>query len=342
MQIRACLIVVGILLATAVTRAQPVFTGAEIFPPEEFAARRARVMARDRRRRRDPPGHDRAARRAAAPPEQPVLLPDRRRRTARDRRDRRAHEAHDAVPAAAQRAARAADVRPGLVAGRRAGEGHRDSTRSSRGTSSPAVARHSRGTDRTIYTPFAPKCSARRRRAIRAALWRATNADPWDGRASREEAFVAKLKAAAPALGGQGPRPDRRRPCASSRARARSRSSARRRASPALGIMEAMRDARPGMHEYELQARRGVRRSRSPARYGAVVLRADRHRDEHVLLALPQEHGGAAGRRPGAVRLRARLQVLPVGRHAGVSRERHGSRRASASSTRSTCACTRR
>src|SRR4029453_14842563 len=30
----------------ALPSAQPVFTGAEIFPPEEFAARRARVMER--------------------------------------------------------------------------------------------------------------------------------------------------------------------------------------------------------------------------------------------------------------------------------------------------------
>src|SRR3954464_2943076 len=39
----ACALLALVLLA-AVPRAQPVFTGAEIFPPEEFAARRARVM----------------------------------------------------------------------------------------------------------------------------------------------------------------------------------------------------------------------------------------------------------------------------------------------------------
>jgi hypothetical protein len=32
--------------AIASMRAQPVFTGADIFPPEEFAARRARVIDR--------------------------------------------------------------------------------------------------------------------------------------------------------------------------------------------------------------------------------------------------------------------------------------------------------
>ena len=35
----------GVVLA-ATLLAQPVFRGTEIFPPEEFAARRARVMAR--------------------------------------------------------------------------------------------------------------------------------------------------------------------------------------------------------------------------------------------------------------------------------------------------------
>src|SRR5687768_3889195 len=37
--------VAGVAILTALPSAQPVFTGAEIFPPEEFAARRAKVMA---------------------------------------------------------------------------------------------------------------------------------------------------------------------------------------------------------------------------------------------------------------------------------------------------------
>src|SRR6188768_4159016 len=35
----------ALLLAAAMPSAQPVFTGSEIFPPEEFAARRVRIMA---------------------------------------------------------------------------------------------------------------------------------------------------------------------------------------------------------------------------------------------------------------------------------------------------------
>src|SRR5204863_1980222 len=38
-------LVAGLLVLAQAPSAQPVFTGAEIFPPEEFAARRARVMA---------------------------------------------------------------------------------------------------------------------------------------------------------------------------------------------------------------------------------------------------------------------------------------------------------
>src|SRR5580765_7553001 len=38
-------ILLGILACPAMSFAQPVFTGTEIFPPEEFAARRAKVVA---------------------------------------------------------------------------------------------------------------------------------------------------------------------------------------------------------------------------------------------------------------------------------------------------------
>ena len=40
----ASVVMLGVAAAAALL-AQPVFRGAEIFPPEEFAARRAKVMA---------------------------------------------------------------------------------------------------------------------------------------------------------------------------------------------------------------------------------------------------------------------------------------------------------
>ena len=51
------------------------------------------------------------------------------------------------------------------------------------------------------------------------------------------------------------------------------------------GIIAAMRDARPGVHEYELQAEAEYVFKKEGA-LGAVVLRADRDRQEHLLHAL--------------------------------------------------------
>ena len=48
MRSRQLLLIAGLFvlfISGTMPSAQPVFTGAEIFPPEEFAARRARVIA---------------------------------------------------------------------------------------------------------------------------------------------------------------------------------------------------------------------------------------------------------------------------------------------------------
>ncbi len=86
-----------------------------------------------------------------------------------------------------------------------------------------------------------------------AALARATKADPWDARASREDAFVANLKAAAPRsdLEDLDPILDGLRATKSAREIAVIREATRL---AGLGIIEAMRDAEPGMYEYQLQA----------------------------------------------------------------------------------------
>src|SRR5436309_15650604 len=44
MRMRVCVTLMGLAAIGTLPTAQPVFTGAEIFPAEEFAARRARVM----------------------------------------------------------------------------------------------------------------------------------------------------------------------------------------------------------------------------------------------------------------------------------------------------------
>jgi Xaa-Pro aminopeptidase len=106
---------------------------------------------------------------------------------------------------------------------------------------------------RAIFTPLRPEVLGEASSSDPAALWRATRADAWDGRVSREEQFVQKLKAASPrsTVADLDPIVDQLRTIKSAREIAVIREATR---ITGLGIMEAMRDARPGMKEYELQA----------------------------------------------------------------------------------------
>jgi Xaa-Pro aminopeptidase len=106
---------------------------------------------------------------------------------------------------------------------------------------------------RTIYATFRPEVLGSASSSDSTALARATKNDPWDGRISREEAFVEKLKIAAPEseIKNLDPILDLMRGTKSPREIAIIREATR---ITGLGIMEAMRDCRPGMHEYELQA----------------------------------------------------------------------------------------
>jgi Xaa-Pro aminopeptidase len=106
---------------------------------------------------------------------------------------------------------------------------------------------------RTIYTPFRPEVLGCASSSDPAALARANKNDPWDGRESREEAFRAHLKSAAPQseIKDLDPILDELRGTKSPREIAILREATR---ITGLGIIEAMRDARPGMKEYELQA----------------------------------------------------------------------------------------
>jgi Xaa-Pro aminopeptidase len=106
---------------------------------------------------------------------------------------------------------------------------------------------------RTIYTPFRPEVLGCASASDPVAQARATKSDPWDGRGSREEAFIEHLKAASPQskIENLDPILDELRGTKSPREIAIVREATR---IAGLGIMEAMRDARPGMAEYELQA----------------------------------------------------------------------------------------
>lgn len=106
---------------------------------------------------------------------------------------------------------------------------------------------------RAIFTPFRAEVLGSASPSDPVALARATKNDPWDGRGSREEAFREKMKAVAPTseIKALDPIIDTLRAIKSPREIEVIRQATR---ITGLGIMEAMRDAKPGMHEYELQA----------------------------------------------------------------------------------------
>jgi Xaa-Pro aminopeptidase len=252
MRNRCVALVAALLVLANAPAAQPVFTGAEIFPPEEFAARRARVMAQIGdgvailQGTTERPGEQpfRQSNQffylsGASEPRAIVTIDGRTKRTTlflqpfNERRENRMFG-------------------PGLHPGEEAAKATGVDAVLPRDQFSSAIAAFARD-GRTIYTPFRPEVLGEASSSDPQALWRATKDDPWDGRISREEAFVAKLKAAAspPAIKDLDPIVDALRITKSAREIAIIREATR---IAGLGIMEAMRDARPGLREYELQA----------------------------------------------------------------------------------------
>ena len=106
---------------------------------------------------------------------------------------------------------------------------------------------------RVIFTPMRPEVLGSESAGDVLAHVRATKNDPWDGHTTREEAFIARLKTVAPEseLRDLDPIIDTLRADKSPNEIAVIREATRL---AGLGIMEAMRDAAPGMHEYELEA----------------------------------------------------------------------------------------
>lgn len=249
---RVCLALVLMLAGPVAAIAQPVFAGHEIFPPEEFAARRARVI--------DQIGTGVAIIQGTTerPGEQPfrqnnqffylcgvaepraLLLIDGRARTATafllPRNERREQRAFG----------------PGLSPGPEAAAATGLDAVRPRDEFAAALAAVA-ADGRPIYTPFRPEVLGEASASDPATMWRTIKADAWDGRVSREEAFVAKLMAAAPAseIRDLDPIIDGLRLIKSPREIALIREATR---ISGLAIMEAMRDAQPGMFEYELKA----------------------------------------------------------------------------------------
>jgi len=230
--------------------AQPVFT--DIFPPEEYAARRARVM-------------DKLAGGVAIlqgtterPGEQPlrqsnqffyvsgvvepraILVIDGKSRTStlflNPYIERRAKSMFG----------------PGLTPG--------DDAAKSTGIESVVpraqfadVLKQIAADHRPIYTTFRPEVLGSASSTDTIALARATKNDPWDGRPSRVEAFISHLKEAAPnsQISDLDPILDELRAIKDAREISIIREATR---IAGDGIMDAMRDCKPGMYEYELQA----------------------------------------------------------------------------------------
>jgi Xaa-Pro aminopeptidase len=238
-----------LIALTASLFAQPVFT--EIFPPEEFAARRAKVMAQI--------GDGVAILQGATerPGEQPLrqnnqffyltgvieprailVIDGKAKRSAlylyggAERRERMFGSAM--VPGDA--AVAATGVEAALP-------------RDEFAKAVEAFAREGRA----FYTPFRPEVLGNASASDASASARAAKDDPWDGRPSREEVFVQKLKALASQVNVQNLDPilDAMRAFKSPREIAVIREATR---ITGLAIMEAMREARPGLYEYELQA----------------------------------------------------------------------------------------
>ena len=241
-----------VLLATLRLAAQPVFQGSDIFPPEEFAARRARVMAKIGdaiailQGTTERPG-EQPLRQAnqffyvsgVVEPRAILIIDGKSKRSTlflNPRNERRENNMFG----------------PGLFPGEGAVRDTGIEAVLARGDFTNALDEAGKQ-GRAIFTPFRPEVLGCASASDPAALARATRNDPWDGRGSREEAFIAHLKTAAPRSDIQDLDPilDELRATKSPREIAILRESTR---IAGLGIVEAMRDARPGMKEYELQA----------------------------------------------------------------------------------------
>lgn len=232
--------------------AQPVFAGHEIFPPAEFAARRARILEKIGtgvaiiQGTTERPG-EQAFRQnnqffylcGVAEP-RAILLIDGRARTStlflQARNERREQRT----------------LGPGLYPGPEAVAVTGLDAVLVRDEFAAALAAIA-AEGRPIFSPFRAEVLGEASSSDPAALWRASKADPWDGRVSREEAFLATLKTAAPQseIEDLDPLIDGLRLIKSPREIEVIREATR---IAGLAIMEAMRDAKPGMYEYELQA----------------------------------------------------------------------------------------
>ena len=239
-------------LVGPVPTAQPVFRGDEIFPAEEFAARRAKLIERIGDGiaivlgTPGPPGEVPFRQNSqffyltgVTEPRASLIIDGKSKRATvylQPKNERRDASAYGPAMAPGTETATQLGVEAALPAG-------------DFNTALAALASETR----PIYTPFAAEVLGSQSQGDPTRFWAANQKDPWDGRDSREAAFVAKLKAAVPQaeIRNLDPILNALRAVKSPREIAIIREATR---IAGLGIMEAMRDAKPGMREYELQA----------------------------------------------------------------------------------------
>jgi Xaa-Pro aminopeptidase len=238
------------LLASQVM-AQPVFRGSDIFPPEEFAARRAKLMEQIGDSvaivlgTTEPPGEMPFRQNSqffyltgVVEPRASVMIDGRTKKTTLFLTPHSERQEKSMFG-------------PGLNPGADPASLGVDAIVSAAEFTTALTA--IRDDHRVIYTPFAAEVLGSQSQGDPTRHWKTNHDDPWDGRDSREATFIAKLKSFAPEaeIKDLDPIENQLRLIKSPREIAIIRQATN---IAGLGIMEAMRDANPGMKEYELQA----------------------------------------------------------------------------------------
>jgi Xaa-Pro aminopeptidase len=246
------LIATAVLITFADLLAQPVFRGTEIFPPEEFAARRAKVIAQIGDGvaivlgTTEPPGEMPFRQNnqffyltSVTEPRASVIIDGRAKTTTVFLQPKTPTQDNSQY---------GPGMSPGVMAAKALGV---DAAvdRADFTAAITAIAKDKR----TIYTPFAAEVLGSQSQGDPTRLWAANAKDPWDGRDSREATFIAKLKAAAPdsKIENLDTIVNAMRAVKSPREIAIIREATK---ITTDAILAAMKAAKPGMKEYELQA----------------------------------------------------------------------------------------
>ena len=252
MSIRNALMpLVAVVALASSLLAQPVFTGTEIFPPEEYAARRAKVIAQIGDGvaivlgTTEPPGEVPFRQNSqffyltgVTEPRASVIIDGRAKTTTVFLQPKTARQDESQF---------GPGMSPGAAAAKTLGVDVAVDQASFASAMTAITA-----AKRVIYTPFAAEVLGSQSQGAPTRLWANNAKDPWDGRDSREATFIAKLKVAA----GSEPKDldpiiNPLRAVKSPREVAVIREATR---IAGEGIMAAMREARVDLHEYELQA----------------------------------------------------------------------------------------